>query len=207
MSFRRLRASNLNLAAATQEHAPLGTVVFDSAVYIVNGRVIGRPQTLFENEQSLTSWFAIAGILEIHLVRVRKLLIVIKEVLSTSCTDLRWMRRHTESPPRVVDIVNAVIPDTARAEAVTPMPTVYTVFTVWLHRRRTDPRVVVQLGRRLRRLSMSDVLAFLNVPGLADYHITDNPVAQHVDCFDAHRRAAHLRTVLHDTVIAPRRLD
>src|SRR5206468_1239634 len=90
------------------------------AVGAVKGRAVfitflhvRRPDALLEDELLLLARFALDWILEDGALRVRKLLVVVEEVLAAEARDGTRMDRDAESPAGDVDIMDAVVPDVA----------------------------------------------------------------------------------------------
>ena len=110
---------------------------------------------------------------------------------------------------RVVDVVDAVVAHVAGAEVIPPVSS--DCGRGWCDRESSAP------GRPSCRsrspaggsavLPAADRAAALDVPALGDQHVADDAFAQQLHGLDHHRRAAALRAVLHERLVALRGLD
>src|SRR5689334_6292315 len=113
-------------------------------------------------------------ILKGHVLRIRKLLIVVEDELSSQRRDRRGMRVDSQSPHADIDIVHAVVPHVAATELIPPAPNArQQVRLIRTHRRGAEPGIVVQLSWWIGRLGMTNRSAALAVPDLCYQDVAD----------------------------------
>ena len=164
--------------------------------------VVRDPVADFEGEQLL-----LPSVLELerHQLRVRRLLIVVEQIVPAHRADLGRVL-HAECRARRMDLMGALVADVAVAVVPLPVPVVVeAILRERLDRRRAGPEIVRDARRHRFFFRATDRVAPLE----------DEP-ARHVDVADEAFSDLLLRfvepqlragAVLHDPVVLPRRRD
>lgn len=194
-------AANGELAATAEEHQSLRAMEFRATVTVM--RIVGGPETLFVDQEPLATDFAIARVLERHLLGIGELLVVVEKELSPVCGYPRRVSLDPKPPTGVIQIVDSIISHVARAEVVPPCPAVVdAVGPVGNHGGWADPIVVVEVCGGGGLLPLSDRTSPLDVPALGYQAISNQPLANQADGLDHHPGAPTLGSVLNQCLVS-----
>ena len=161
--------------------------------------MIAAPQSHFKNELTPLTNRTVSRVFKGGRHGVRKLLVIVMDILATDGSDLGWVCFNTQSPTRDINFMHAIIARVAGSKVVPPMPGVMvTVFLKGQLGSRSKPCVVIETIGCIAGHFLADGWPKLDVPSPRDFHIADQAALEQFHGRLNKGRRSALRPVLYN---------